>query len=81
MFDNTQRTEINNIDERVFPDGLTVLWKLARFAGKCGAFTPKEETLDYLGLLVKKFDETSIPIIKIGEDPYYWFVRVEGIKL
>jgi len=81
MFDNTQRTEINYIDERIFPNGITVLWRFAQFCGKCGAFTPKEETLAYLKLLVKELEDQQIPIMRIGEDMRYWIIHTENIKL
>jgi hypothetical protein len=82
MFDNTQTTKVECIDERFLPaSGVIVLWKLTQFCGKNGAFTSIKEKEKYLEELIDAFTEHSIPLIKIGNDKFYWLVRLEDIRI
>lgn len=79
MFDNTQKTKINCIDERVLPNkGLTNLWKFADFMGY-DYFHDRVNYDNYLKLLIIELEKQKIPIIKVGDDIKYWIINLNNI--
>jgi len=80
MFDNTQKTKIDCIDERILPkEGLINLWRFTDFMGYSHAYDrPKHDK--YLKLLIIELEKQKIPIIKIGDDIGTWIINLNNIR-